>query len=473
MGTLFGGTNLVSEQIEGFKRAISPFLADWKSLELRVIAEKGRADQFVLNSLRAFLQHEESAALRGDLPKVEGLLVLHERWDVDQLFALLDSLAEGELTLGEEVVSLKRPNTSPPNPSFYMRTRDRMASLAEFGIDSACFVLSAGDSLGERLVQEEFRTVDDALRTHTPPWDGLADLRRNFMAISKDQSARRDWSSAEIVAPIGVSLSEQTELREKQLQVVVNTFPHIDFANLRAAIVAYLPSGLISRTQFEFRQGAVRSKGEVRSVVDLPGVPILATVVLTYRGVSADRRDLRGRALWSANPRLAILEKFAGGIDGLAEGLERARTRGREIEGWIALVLSLLDFVPCHYGSTPWEAPDIVALANSEDWTLVVECTEREPDLGGKLTKLATRTKEVEQASGMRAFPVLVTALDRSVLNITDLEKASKEAIAILSADEFADLVRLVKGDATAVETRNFLERLIPRQEYSSVYWKT
>ncbi len=104
---------------------------------------------------------------------------------------------------------------------------------------------------------------------------------------------------------------------------------------------------------------------------------------------------------------------------------------------------------------------------------LVVECTEREPDLGGKVTKLATRTKELEQASGVRAFPVLVTALDRSVLNTTDLEKASKEAVAILSANEFPDLMRLVEGTATAVETRSFFERLIPQLEYRSVYWRT
>src|SRR6266550_1511856 len=29
------------------------------------------------------------------------------------------------------------------------------------------------------------------------------------------------------------------------------------------------------------------------------------------------------------------------------------------------------------------------------------------------------------------------------------------------------------RGSPTSVETRNFLERLIPRQGYSSVYWKT
>ena len=73
----------------------------------------------------------------------------------------------------------------------------------------------------------------------------------------------------------------------------------------------------------------------------------------------------------------------------------------------------------------------------------------------------------------MKAFPVLITALDRSMLNTTDLEKASKEAIAVVSANEFPELIRLVEEGATSVETRNFLERLIPRQGYSSVYWKT
>jgi len=461
------------EEVEGFKRLILPFLADWKSLELRVIAEKGRDGQWVLNSLRVFLEHQARTPLKENLPKVEGLLAVDERRDVDQLFVLLDSLAQGELTLEEERISLKRPNTSPPEPSFYTRRRERLDSLAEFGIDSASFVLASGDNLSGRLLAEEFRTVNDALRSHSPPWDGLADLRRNFMGIPKDQSTRNDWASAEIVAPLGVNLAEQTELREMQLEIVVNPFPHVDLKSLKAAVVGHLPQGIISRIMVEFKRSEGRSAEELRTIVNLPDVPLHATVVLSYRGMSADGKDLRGKALSSANPRLAILEKIAGGIDGLADGLENARTHGREIEGWIALVFSLLDFVPSHYGSTPWEAPDIVAFANSKEWMLVIECTAREPDIGGKTTKLATRTKEIEQVSGVKAFPVLITALDRSMLNTTDLEKASKEAIAVVSANEFPELIRLVEEGATSVETRNFLERLIPRQGYSSVYWKT
>ncbi len=38
-----------SEQIEGFKRLTSPFLPDWTSMELRLIAERGRDGQLVLN----------------------------------------------------------------------------------------------------------------------------------------------------------------------------------------------------------------------------------------------------------------------------------------------------------------------------------------------------------------------------------------------------------------------------------------
>jgi hypothetical protein len=461
------------EQIEGFDRAISRFLVDWKSMELRVVAERGRAGQWVLNSLRAILEHGEDGPLRRDLPTVEGLLVLDERWHVDRLSHLLDSLGEGEVKLGGETISLKRPNTSPPNPSFYVRRRDRSATLAEFGIDSSSLVLSSGDSLGDRLVRDEFRTIDDSLQAHSPPWDGLADLRRNFIGIPKDQSQRHDWSSAEIVAPIGVRLDQKTRLEQNQLEVVVSAFPHVALDDLSAAIVAQSPGGAISRLQIKFLRGANISETEVRNVARLPELPTLANVVLTYRGIRVDRKDLRGKGSRSIEPRLAVLEKIAGGSDALAEGLERARTRGREIEGWVALIFSHLKFISCHYGSTPWEAPDIVAMADSEDWMFVVECTEREPDLGGKVTKLATRTKEIEHASGVRAFPVLVTALDRSVLNATDLEKASKEAIAILSSTEFSDLIRLVGESATATETRSFFERLIPQQEYQSVYWRT
>ena len=101
------------EEVEGFKRLILPFLADWKSLELRVIAEKGRDGQWVLNSLRVFLEHQARAPLEENLPKVEGLLAVNERRDIDQLFVLLDSLAQGELTLEMERISRTPPRPSP------------------------------------------------------------------------------------------------------------------------------------------------------------------------------------------------------------------------------------------------------------------------------------------------------------------------------------------------------------------------
>lgn len=455
-----------------FKRAIGPFLTDCRRFDLRVIAERGRDNSWVLNSLRAVLEHQPSSQVPlPDLPDVPDLLVLHEQRGADRLFELIDMLARGKFALGEVEISLMRPNTSPPEPSFYMRKRTRDATLAEFGIDSASFVLTAGDSLGSRLPEAEFRTVDDALSAQAAPWDGLTDLRRNFMGIPEDQASRNEWSSVEVVAPLGVVLSQTSRLQENRIEAMVTAFPGVDLSALGASVVAYLPSGRIFRKQARFNMETTTAPGEFRAVIELPELPSLASLVLNYRGIRADRMDLRGKALLAKNPRLAVLERIAGGLEALQEGLEKARSRGRDIEGWIAFIFSLLDFSPSHYGSTPWEVPDILAFAKAGQWLLVIECTEREPDLGGKLTKLATRTKEIGLAAGMRAYPVIVTALERSILNKTDLEKASKEAVAIVSADEYPDLLRLVLKSATADETRNFLERLIPSQDFTSTYW--
>jgi hypothetical protein len=462
---------MTREQVEAFKKTIGPLLPDWKSFELRVIAERGRAGDWVLNSMRAILCPESPMKSgRNDLPRVEGLLVVHEWRDIDELFGLMDAMLEGEIHVGRELIGLKRPNTSPPPPSLYVRKWDRQHTLAEFGIDFSSLVLAGEDTITSRLLHDPFRTVNAVLRAANPPWDGLEDLRRNFMGIPRDQAPRSDLSSFEVVAPLAVNLSDSSVLEGKQLKAVVTTQDGTSADQIVLSAVSYHVDGSVARIRRVPNRESTEGAGQSYMTIELPEVPSKVSLLLTYRGLDADRLDFIGEAAYSTSPRLAVLREIAGGIERLSEGLDSARTRGKEIEGWVALVFHLLGFAPAHYGSTSWEAPDIVAFFDSDSWILVIECTEREPDIRNKLTKLATRAKKLERASGTKAYPVLVTALDRSLLNKTDLDKASKESIAIVSADEYRDLLNLALEGGGPAETHSLLERLIPGEGRTSPY---
>ena len=100
----------------------------------------------------------------------------------------------------------------------------------------------------------------------------------------------------------------------------------------------------------------------------------------------------------------------------------------RNFEKGVTLLLHLLGFSPANYGPTSWEGHDIIAFSDRGNFLLIVECTNTAPDWKNKLTKLATRTKDI-QRSLMRfeVLPILITSRERSMINLTDSDKASKE----------------------------------------------
>jgi hypothetical protein len=190
--------------------------------------------------------------------------------------------------------------------------------------------------------------------------------------------------------------------------------------------------------------------------ISLPVPPSKVTLSATYRGVEVDHFELFGKG--TDNLRLAILQQICGDAQAFLSD-----TRDHKFESRVDILLNLLGFSPAHYGGTNLEAPDILAFPNVGNWVLVVECTERDPDLANKLTKLATRTKIVSKtAESLTAYPIIVTAFERSMLNLTDKEKAGKERIAVITADEMPNLFQMALEGPDPIKVREYLLQLIP-----------
>ncbi len=180
-------------------------------------------------------------------------------------------------------------------------------------------------------------------------------------------------------------------------------------------------------------------------------------MILTYGGIEVDRTEL----FTVDNPRFLVFQELATDLDHFHSLL--LTRRGQGFESCFTVLLHLLGFSPAHYGGTSLDGPDVVAFPDGENWLLVVECTEREPDVRNKLSKLATRAKEISQRlAGPVVYAVIVTSLSRAVLNQTDLEKAKKEKISIVTKDEFQALLDLVAESAAAGKVRDYILTLIP-----------
>ncbi len=455
-----------ADEVKGFLSLVVPLLSDWDAFEVRAIAQRSPGGQWVLNCMRAILGPTESVdSISASLPRLKDLILHHERIDIKRLPGFLESLAAGDLPLGEEQADLRRPNTRPPEPSLYVRKISRRDSRSRFGIDFPCIVLSGGESLRERFPRDDFDTVDARLRTSDPPWDGLADVRRTFAGIDMESAPRRDWSSIDVVAPLGAHLLDH-ELAGSMLLARVEARRFADPRQIVLALIAAMADGFTVRLRHTF---GAEEKGILTATFRLPQAMLSGSLSLTYREMDAERLEVYGKAEASQNPRLAVLDELVGGAPTLVEGLRESS--GKRLEEWASLLFDALGFAAARFGFLPEEAPDLIAFPDSKRWFLVVECTSREPDLGGKLAKLSTRAKELSRRAGLRAYPVVVTGLDRTLLNKTDLEKAEKELIAVISASEFGELVALALSGPSAEDVRGYLERLIPRETGSSLAW--
>lgn len=436
-----------------------PLLEGFRSIEVRAIGLPGRSGSWQLAALRAFLSPDPaSAPSRGDLPKAEGVVVSHERWDIGRLDELLKALEMGEVRVGSGVLGFRRPNTNPPVPQPYYNLSPR--AQADHNLDFAALVLSVSDAIANQIPPRLPEVLDLALRAADPPWDGLADLKENFVGVSGQAAANWNWMTLEVIAPVGANLARDAELVGTELHAKVVTLPGTDLGKVALGVIAGFPDGRTSRTSLPLGGNAGHGT-PVDIELDLGAKPSRVLLLLSYHGIDADRLELYGSGWGTSAPRAAIFQEVVGSPRRFGERFERMQ--GQELEDRVALLFHLLGFSPGHYGALPGDTVDVVAFPEGAPWCLAIECCGREPDLNNKMTKLATRTKGIARASGRPTFPVVITSLPRDFVNKTDLEKAAKEAIAVVTADEWPALVEMALAGPGPADVRARMEALIPQ----------
>lgn len=440
----------MSSPIDQFRKAVSPFSEDWQSIDIRVIAYRFQGVWY-FNAFRAeFSRIPASEPTRKDLPTVPSLLVAYERWSIERIDDLFESVLKGEHAVGDNVVHVKRfdGHDLKPDIPVHLRFRPRSDSRSDFGIDFASLALQGYES-GHVEYQESER-INHQLRSALIPWDGLTDLRKNFVGLKTDW-ASTDHSFLHIIAPFCMRL-RRTTLEGERIRAVLDRTIETDQKRISLAVIAHFADDLMERITQPIQKG--------EAIVDLRSQPIRATVMLRYRDSVVDRVELFGESL---NQRIKLFQHLRGDPQDFVDELRR---NGRRLEVKVCLLFHLLGFSPAHYGYGSDEVPDIIAFLEPREKLLVIECTQREPDLGNKLTKLATRSKEISrELDGFPILPVLITGFERSMINTTDEEKAMKENIAIVTCDEMPALIQMALNMNSPEEVVSYLSGLIPPRQ--------
>lgn len=437
------------DAIDEFRARTAPFLTDWRSIDVRIVAFVWK-DKWVAEGLRAVLLHDDPAEVpaQTDLPGGNGLMVVNEVWAADRLGDLLLGIERGEVGVGAETVLVGRADREKVSPfsSLWHSWDDRDRALSSFGMDWMTFSISC--SQDHSRTSEESRAVDAIVRSAEPPWDGLEELKRGFLG-SRRFPGTRNQAFVEVLAPVEVRIVS-AELKGGRLRAAIDMHPRLEPGRLGAWVLARTRDGATHRIPVQRpRVGPL----------DVP-VPLdtsRATVVVLYRGADVDRAVAVPP---EAAHRVAIYDHLMKG--GVAKLEERLReSKGTALERPVAWLLHLLGFPTGHYG-TESEAPDLVAFSPDGPF-LVAECTSGETDLTAKLTKLAMRAKRLQEiAGGREAIPVLVASFSRTLMNKTDLDKAATDRVAVVTSEEIVQLLELARTGAELSETLAYVRGLIP-----------
>jgi len=437
-----------------FRTNISPFMEDWNSIQLRAIALPSQIG-LQLHSMRITLRPESKSNLPTNVTEIGDIVTVEDSYEIDKLDELLDMIVKGEVKAGERVIHLKKQEqekwTVVRAYSCYFQDRERSRDM--FGLDNACFAVEAYDST--QRSNTDMKRWDGFLMSSSAPYDGIMDLRRDFLGQTRSSGYTYQEIHFEIIAALGVKFAPDSRITDDGVQLGIFARQN---ANPAAIAIASIVKG---KTRTERRRFSVdiqeRFKEDAKISKSLPLARPVEWVrcLLMYHGIEADRLELPSEDIVAENPKWQVFAEIAGGTDGLGDIPD-----GRYLESHVEVMFHLLGFSTAHYGGRDWPThkpiPDIVAFPDREKWFLVLECTEREADVNNKLTRLSTRTKELSRAvHGFKPYPVLVTALDKAMINKTDEEKAEKERIVILSRDDLMDLHRAVVEGKTPAEIKS------------------
>lgn len=444
-----------------FASTLEPFLSDWRSIELKVIAEETRDGQLIFNAIRAIMSDSEvSLATRNDLPKIPGLHICHERWELSRLEELLESFSNGELHMNGGKVTVRIAQFNGQNwtplvpPEFNLRTRKQCNSL--YGIDFASYTLETIGSLTGAIPVLHFSTIDAILMATEPPWNGLAELRTRFIGLSRDLAAQRDASRMQLIAPLYVRFG-RSSLQSEGISVRVEKTRLTSNDDLRLSVIATTSNQTILRRRYSLRsanESPLQDALEMR--IALADKPSRVDLILGYKELGADMDELFGVS--GENPRMAVF-----GYVGTNKLEDLLKGQGDEFEKGVAILFHLLGLDVVHYGSLPGEIPDVVALFKVNKWILVIECAGRELDTRDKLSKLITRSREIgDSIPDYKIYPVIATSLPSRVIGRGDMEKAAKDSIIVITNDEVLDLLQVAFEGITEDELLGRLLRLVP-----------
>ena len=428
---------------------VKTLLSECDSLDFRMMAEQAQDGRWLLMQLRVEAMtggHEHSKP-----PTVEGLLLSQANLPIEEFGALLTAVKKGVLPIEGNEVSLAE--------AFGSHERWDLKSLGnrwtQRGTDWA--TLTFGESVRTPSNMRYSREVlEGALRCADPPFAGMEDLKEElFREVPQSWGNTRD-GRIEFIVPLGARF-DHLQLDERRLDISTSLRPGADSDHAAIGVIADLGEGRPLRRRLEGNGGSLT----------FPKAPIEVSAYLTYRGLSVDERTVQGKfpepqgrraAVWGhllAEPR-----NLSDGLSLLADGLKERG--GKKMEAWVALLCNLSGLSATDADPIEKNSADVVAFPYNDAWTLLIECTSRDPANEDKLSKLAMRAKRLRHATETPVLPVLMTQSDPKTWTAGAKTRAREEGIALLGPADIDAWLRLALQGLDAAGLKELLQERVP-----------
>jgi hypothetical protein len=313
------------------------------------------------------------------------------------------------------------------------------------------------------------RYIDWEMKTGDTPFDTLNELLADYGL--PQLAPGTDAATLELVAnaPAQIIIGHSA-IKSGNCVIECRIAKALDIGKVKIGCRIFQKADVITRQSargdtFEWSERPEHKVG--RCHVSGVNAPVLEAY-LSYDGIPLDQSSVVDPDK-HLNSRYAIHQLFDPTTNSLRDMLLPAENdKGKNFEGAVAILLTLLGFSVSHYGHFPKlrEGADIIA-ATLSGHTAVVECTTGLLSQKNHIAKLVTRAHSIREKldnsgyTGVRVQPVIVTSLSRGRVE-GDLEVAKEHRVAVLCREDLENALNRVALRPNAEQFFGNFEKLIP-----------
>ncbi len=476
------------KDIDKFREAIRPYQDGWKTIDIRTVCFLAY-EKWINIGTRIILSEKATADPTDHiiLPAMPNFRALHIVRDIADLDGLLDHIQTGMLTISEKeihfgMVEANEVKVDPPSFHFQQARRGTKYFHGEYphmSLDhsGAAFhhLLNTHD---QALLQDE---LDWKLRSLETPYNGLQDLLINFLGTSRSTYGPIQSSFTEIVAPLGLRLGNESTLSNGKITVHVECISIPKSDNISIGIVALSGTSPANRISQSLDRSDWRgSAGVIHKEISV-GAASSAIIFLSFKGEALDMQTVNDPAALLKNPIILAYNHFDQDLCVLKDYLlGKGGDQSKDFEIGIGLLFHFCGFNVGPHGRVKalrsrsiQEEIDHIIFAPSGIHIIAIECTKKDLDIDGKLSKFSRRVKELKDLlPTFSVTPLVCTPLSKTIIANSDIQKADKEHIGVVGAEEIQTILEMAGQNKVPEAILEFLNGLIKKPD-DRLFWST